>query len=351
LKGEKLEGLQEKYQAFDEVCLVASGKYRRYHGQSFLAHLIDVKTLLLNIRDFFRVSRGIFSAKRQLKRIKPDVVFSKGSYAAVPVGIAAHRLGIPIITHDSDAVPGLANRILARWAVVHAVGQPVENYDYPKGKLVFTGIPVDEHIKPVSEAQQRTFKRELALPEDSLVLLVAGGGLGSGYMNDLISKTAPELLKQQPRLRIIIIAGQQHQAEASEAYQRMPEAEGRVSVLGFTPDFYKYSGAADLILCRAGASTLAEFALQRKPIVVVPAAHLTGGHQLANVKQLQELVAAEVLDSQVTPEELLKVLNQLLQNKRGREALGDKLGTLAQPQAAEKLAQLILHVAESGVGT
>jgi UDP-N-acetylglucosamine--N-acetylmuramyl-(pentapeptide) pyrophosphoryl-undecaprenol N-acetylglucosamine transferase len=272
------------------------------------------------------------------------VVFSKGGYVAVPVGIAAHRLGIPIITHDSDAVPGLANRIIGRWASVHAVGQPEDNYNYPKGSLRFTGIPVDERVKEVTPALQKSFKTGLGLPADGLALLVTGGGLGSGSLNDLIAQIAPALLKSNPKLCMALIAGQQHQAETEKFYSAMPEAQDRVRVIGFTPDFYRFSGAADLILCRAGASTLAEFAIQHKACVVVPAAQLTGGHQLANIKQLQAAGAAEVL-KEPSPEKVLKVVNGLLQNQKARQDLGDKLGSLAKPNAAKDLAGIILDQA------
>ena len=350
MKGEKLEGLQARYQVFDEVCAVPAGKFRRYHGQSLLAHLIDVKTLFLNGRDFFRVLRGIYSAKSQLKRIKPDVVFSKGGYVAVPVGIAAHQLGVPIITHDSDAVPGLANRIIGRWADIHAVGQPGENYDYPKASLRFTGIPVDERIKPVSKALQKDFKAELGLPADSLALLVSGGGLGSGRLNDLVTAAAPQLLKDNPELCILLVAGQQHLETIQEHYAKIPEAQNRVRVMGFSPDFYKYSGAADLIITRAGATSLAEFAIQGKACVVLPAGQLAGGHQLANVKPLKAAGAVEVLDDGVQPDKLLSLLNGLLQNTQGREALGAKLSAYGRPDAAKDLAGIILETATAKAG-
>jgi len=308
-----------------------------------LANLTDVKTLALNTRDFFQVLQGIRQAKKILKRVKPEVVFSKGSYVAVPVGIAAHRLGVPIITHDSDAMPGLANRFLGRWAELHAVGQPLENYKYPSEKTRFTGIPLDERIKAVSPAQQIKFKKQLGLPQDSVVLLVAGGGLGSGRLNDLMAKMAPELLSQQKSLRIIVIAGQQHQDAAAKAYNLIPQASDRVQVIGFTADFYQYSGAADLILCRAGATTLAEFAVQHKACVIIPAEQLAGGHQLANVWQISTAEAAVVLEPDVRADKLLKTVSELLQDKRRREELGAKFGSMAEPQAADKLADLILQ--------
>ena len=166
LRGEKIGGLAERFQVFDEIYYVPAGKFRRYHGESLLAHLVDVRTMMLNVRDFFRVIRGIFSARRILKQIGPDVVFSKGGFVAVPVGIASRLLHVPIVTHDSDSLAGLANRIVGRWAVVHATGMPADGYSYPKKTIRYVGIPVDERIKPVSLAAQADFKRQIGAGAD-----------------------------------------------------------------------------------------------------------------------------------------------------------------------------------------
>src|SRR5581483_635711 len=96
LKGEKVEGLQGRYDAFDEVCHIAAGKFRRYHGQTLVANLTDVKTQVLNSRDLYRLVRGLHSAERIIKKEKSAVVFSKGGFVAVPVGLAARILSVPI---------------------------------------------------------------------------------------------------------------------------------------------------------------------------------------------------------------------------------------------------------------
>jgi UDP-N-acetylglucosamine--N-acetylmuramyl-(pentapeptide) pyrophosphoryl-undecaprenol N-acetylglucosamine transferase len=99
-KGDQFDSLAERYHDFDDIGFVNGGKFRRYHGESFFSQLFDVKTLALNIRDFFRVITSIFKSVKILRKLKPDVVFSKGSFVAVPVGIAAKLLRIPIVTHE-----------------------------------------------------------------------------------------------------------------------------------------------------------------------------------------------------------------------------------------------------------
>jgi UDP-N-acetylglucosamine--N-acetylmuramyl-(pentapeptide) pyrophosphoryl-undecaprenol N-acetylglucosamine transferase len=350
LKGDKLEGLQKQYQAFDQVSTVPAGKFRRYHGESFLAHLTDVKTIALNFRDFFRVIAGILASRRILKKLKPDVVFSKGGYVTVPVGIAAHWRHIPIVTHDSDATSGLANRIVGRWADIHATGMPVENYSYPKDLVRYVGIPIDERIKPVSKAAQADFKRQLGFLADDLVLLVAGGGLGAKSLNEKLVSIASSLFEASPKLRIIHLTGTKHEEEVATNYASNIGSEllKRVKVIGFTDEFYKYSGAADLVVTRAGATAMAEFAAQNKACIVVPSPFLAGGHQLKNAEALSRSGLAEVVPNDAKPEVLKTVIISLLSSRTKRESLAKKLGDTAHNDAAQKLAKILLEVAEQG---
>jgi len=332
---------------FDEVRLISTGKFRRYHGESWLAHIADLKTLALNARDFFKTLVGIYSARKLMKKIQPDVVFSKGGFVGVPVGIAAHWRGTPIITHDSDATPGLSNRILGRWAAIHTTGMPAEFYNYPKETTRYVGIPIDERIQFVTPALQAGFKSEIGVPGDALVLLVTGGGLGSRSVNQLVLNSASQLLEAEPRLFIVHLSGHQHQAEVSDGYDTKLSSEHRrkVKVIGFSDELYKYSGAADVIITRAGATVLAEFAAQAKACIVIPSTFLSGGHQLQNAKLLADAGAAKILADEVSVEELTAVTRELLRNQPLRQELAKKLNSSAKMNAAGQLAQVILDKA------
>ena len=315
-----------------------------------MAHLTDIKTLALNFRDFFRVIAGILASHRILKKLKPDVVFSKGGYVAVPVGIAAHWRHIPIVTHDSDATAGLANRIVGRWAVLHATGMPAENYSYPKDSVQYVGIPIDERIKPVSKTAQADFKRQAGFLADTLVLLVAGGGLGAKSLNDKLVSIAPKLLEANPKLRIVHLSGKQHEQAVVTKYAAGLDSGllERVKVIGFTDEFYKYSGAADLVVTRAGATAMAEFAAQNKACIVVPSPFLAGGHQLKNAEALSRFGLAEIVSNDASPQELQEAILNLLGNRFRRESYAKKLGRTAHNDAAQKLAKLLFEVAGQG---
>jgi UDP-N-acetylglucosamine--N-acetylmuramyl-(pentapeptide) pyrophosphoryl-undecaprenol N-acetylglucosamine transferase len=343
-KGDNFDSLKKPTDYFDFTAFINGGKFRRYHGESLIAHLVDIKTLILNVRDFFRVVGAIFTSLKILKKVKPDIVFSKGGFVAVPVGIAAHLLRIPIITHDSDSVPGLANKIIGRWAVVNATGTNSKSYPYPKDRLRFVGIPVDSSLHPLSTQELAAAKAQLKLPASSLVLLISGGGHGSLNLNNLVVAVSPHLIRAYPSLHIIHIAGQSHQKDVREAYHLTlgDEAASRVTVIGFSPHFSNLINAADLIIGRAGASSLAEFALVAKPTVIMPSPFLAAGHQLKNAQELSKHDAIVVIDEHISSDELLVIISELLNNPKRRAQLSKNLYKQANPNAAADLASLIL---------
>lgn len=347
LKGEKLDRLSDEYAVFDEVYYVSSGKFRRYWGESFLTHLFDIKTVLLNARDFFKVIAGIFGSRRILKRVKPDVIFSKGGFVAVPVGVSARLMGLPIITHDSDTVPGLANRIVGRWAVIHATGMPTQYYNYPEKTSRYVGIPTGDKIVPVDSGKLMEYRAELGISAGKKILMISGGGLGAKSLNESVLQMMPELLKNHSDLVVFHFTGSGHSDEIQKGYNdKLTESDRqKVRVIGFSADFYKYSGAADLIITRAGATTLAELSLQGKACVVIPSPFLTGGHQLKNAHRLKDIGAVETLPNNATPHELYKLVDKLLNNESERLRLAEALGKTAKPNAAGELAGIILEVA------
>ncbi len=343
--GDRFDSLQEASHDFDFTAFIKAGKFRRYHNAAFAGQL-SPRTLALNIRDLWRLPGSIVSAWKILRRFKPDVVFSKGGFVAVPVGLAAHWQGIPIVTHDSDSLPGLANRIIGRYAAVHATGMPVELYNYPASKSRHLGIPIDSNIRKITPKLQNQAKKILKLPPDSTVLLVAGGGNGSQRLNDLMVAISGELLETNLSLHIIHLTGTRHEAAVKAAYNDLPAAERRrVRAEGFNSEFHRLLAAADLIITRAGATTMAELAAAGKACIVIPAPFLAGGHQSQNAEALAENDAAVILSNDATPDELLAVTSSLLADDRRRFELARNLYATAKPDAAKELAELLLETA------
>jgi len=295
---------------------------------------------------------GTVQSYRLLRKLKPDVIFVKGGFVGVPVGLAAARLRIPFVTHDSDAIPGLANRIISRWATVHAIALPKEVYSYPASKMVTVGVPVQSEFIPVTAQLQQEYKQQIGLDQYGKVLLVTGGGLGAKRLNDMVLQAVPQLLERYSDLAIIHTVGRAHAAEMNTAYEKAltPAQRSHVLVKGYVTDMYRYSGAADVIITRAGATTLAEFAVQAKACIVVPNPLLTGGHQTKNAAYLAEQHAVRCLaedELQKNPELLTNAVERLLGNAEERLALGTSLSKFAHPTAAKELAMVLLEQAHN----
>lgn len=344
--GDKLGDMPAADEHIDEVYSVRAGKFRRYHGEGLL-QLLDIPTFLKNVRDFFYVLAGILQSRKLLRTLEPDVIFVKGGFVGVPVGLAAAQLRIPYVTHDSDAIPGLANRIIGRWADRHAVALPKEVYSYPANKTVTTGIPLRETFVPVTTGLRAKYRRQIDVPEKASLLFVIGGGLGAQRVNRAVVEAVPHLLGEFRDLRVVHVTGHANQAEVSGLYsERLSRAEqGRVRVLGFVTEVYQYSGAADVIITRAGATNLAEFAQQGKACVIIPSPFLTGGHQLKNAQYLADQGAAVVLSESelaADPNRLAKRTSELFHNPAELRQLGERLAAFAKPRATEELADILL---------
>jgi UDP-N-acetylglucosamine--N-acetylmuramyl-(pentapeptide) pyrophosphoryl-undecaprenol N-acetylglucosamine transferase len=342
-KGGKFGHLTASHPSINETHTIYAGKFRRYHGESLIKKLFDVKTNMLNVRDAGRVVIGIVQACVLLGRLQPDVVFLKGGFVGVPVGVAARLFGIPVVTHDSDIMPGLANRIAGRNARLHATAMPAEYYAYPKEKVRHVGVLVSLDFQTVTSGLMAGYRRALGLPDNAEVLFVTGGSQGARKINQAVAAITPELLEQRQNLYIL------HQTGSGNEAVHGQFASDRLHISAFVDGLHKYSGAADVIITRAGANTLAEFGIQRKACIVIPHPYLTGGHQLKNAEYLKAKKAAIVLDEAeiiAHPQKLLKAVIDLLDDKAKRDEMADRLNELAVPDAARKLALLLLEVAK-----
>lgn len=338
----KFAHLTKGHTAIDEVYTIFSGKFRRYHGESWLRRLLDFKTNAQNIRDGSYVVIGICQSLRLVRKVRPNIILLKGGFVGVPVGLAAALLKKPFITHDSDALPGLANRLVSRWAKWHATGMPAEYYNYPKRSVRHVGVLVGEDYQPVTPPLQKQYKIDLGISPASRVLLVTGGSLGARAINLAMVKIAAELLQDFSDLHIV------HQVGKGNVKTYGEFKHHRLEVLEFLAGMHTYTGAADLVVTRAGANTLAELGVQGKASIVVPNPLLTGGHQLKNAEYLLQQSAVTVVDEAAMvrdPRQLQLKIEELLKDSVQRQKLADNLKALTIPDASQRLALLLLEAA------
>lgn len=322
---------------------VWAGKLRRYHGESWFKRITDFESMYLNIRDIFKVFVGYFQALMVLRRLRPNVLFVKGGYVSLPVGLAAWTLGVPYVTHDSDVLPGLTNRLLAKGAHLNLTGFPVDNYGYAPSKVRHVGVPIRQEFGVLTRDKAR---KKLKLSTRAPLIVITGGSNGGRAIN----YAALGVVDQLSQLGNVF-----HQAGAADiedlhsilkakkvsgkTYQMVDFIEGSKMAV--------YYAAADVVVARAGATTLSELASLKKATIVVANPKLTGGHQLKNADVLMSHDGARILhEAELThdPNILLVHIDELLRNKKEREWLGGNLQRVFKPNAARTIAKILTEI-------
>lgn len=337
---------RDTFASFDKniaIDVIVSGKYRRYNKLPMWRQLLRFRTIVLpNTIDAIKVGLGVLQSIGKMWSWRPDVVFTKGGFVCVPIGIAARFWNIPLVIHDSDAHPGLANRILSKWAQKIATGAPLEYYRYPKSKTTYVGIPVDNSIGTVTKDKQRALKQKLGLNPDNPLVVVTGGGLGAQRINDATIACRDELTQQAS---VVLVSGAGHY---DVVRKEVGENTDTFQLHGFIAgNMLEYLAAADIVVTRAGMTAIAELAMLKKPTILIPNAYLTGGHQLKNAKVYADADAAYIIDEDVledSPHHLSEVVSELLSDPRRSQELAEKIGAFARINAARDVAQLIIDV-------
>jgi len=323
------------------VDVIVSGKYRRYANLSLWLHIRHhlIKTHFMNLIDIFKVIFGCFQSFFKLIIWRPKVIFLKGGFVCVPVGVAAHILRIPFVIHDSDAVPGLANRILARYANRIGTGLPTENYpNYKKDITKYVGIPIREGFKILNTEQKTNAKKLFNFLPDKKLVVIIGGGLGSRSLNRAALKVAPNIVKKG--MQMMIVSG------TDEPLKIDGDLASNVHTAPFvTDEMPQLLGVADVVVTRAGATFLAELAAVAAPIIIVPNRHLTGDHQTKNAAIYQAADAALVIDPReleksptILEDNILKIISDENYSKK----LSQNLHKFAKTDALEQMVEMVL---------
>ena len=324
------------------VEIILSGKLRRYHNLSVWRQLLRPVTIVLpNIRDAFLIVCGFMQSYVKLVSWRPDVVFTKGGFVCLPVGIAAKLLKIPLVIHDSDAHPGLTNRILARWATRIATGAPLKHYPYDKSISKYVGIPINDEFRPLDPKTRVSLKAELGFDPKRPLVVITGGGLGARRLNDAIAKRLDAILDITS---VLLISGDK---QYDEMRAITSETDPRFQLHAFVSSgMASILGAADVVVTRAGATTILELAALACPTILVPNSYLTGGHQLKNAAAYAEDGAVEVIDEHeltANPQLLVDLLTTLLTNPDRLQKMSHAFHMFAKPHAASDMADIIVQ--------
>lgn len=326
------------------VDAIVSGKFRRYANLTLRQHLRYhiFRTHLMNFLDAFKITLGFFQSFFKLIIWRPDVVFCKGGFVCLPVGLAAQILRIPLVIHDSDTVPGLTNRILARFALRIGTGSPIENYpNYPKSKMTYIGIPVRKEIRKLNLGEKIAAKIELGFDPKKILIFVVGGGGGAARISREITKISTDIVTKD--CQILLLVGK----DRAKLIDIPKSAGSDFKVIEFmTNDMAKAIGAADIVITRAGATAIAEFATVGAVTIIIPSPHLAGDHQTKNAnvyKQAKAAIVIEESDIASDPGIILESLKKILEDKGLRHQLSSNLEKFAKPDALDRMVDMILR--------
>ena len=304
-----------------EFKAIASGKWRRYLSWQ-------------NFTDLFLIIIGFFQSLFIIKKYQPDLVMSAGSFVSVPAVWAAWILRVPVLIHQQDARPGLANKLMAPFARVITVTfeKSLDNYNK---KAIWIGNPVRSQITNIKISKQEA-RQKLGLSGEKQVVLIMGGGTGAQAINNLTKHSLDALTKFCQIIHITgkgkdIMYGAEFIASNIKNYHPFEFLD--------TMAMAKVFAAADIVVSRCGMGVLTEVSYLGKPTILIP---MPNSHQEDNAEIFQNAEAAIVLEQKnLTPNKFVKHIKELINNKELRNKLRNNIKTVMKPGANEKMVEII----------
>ncbi len=299
---------------------ISSGKLRRYFSMQ-------------NFTDPFRVLKGFGEAKKLLKTLKPDVIFSKGGFVSVPVVVAGKQCRIPTIIHESDMTPGLANKLAIPSATKVCCNFPETLIHLPKEKAVLTGSPIRQELLAGSRDAALSFCN---LKGDKPVILIIGGSLGSVVVNDAVRSILPKLLLN---FHVVHICGK------NKIDESLKTCEGYVQFEYIQDELKDLFALSDIVISRAGANAICELLALHKPTLLIPlSAKASRGDQILNARSFERQGYSVVLEEEeLTSSKLLSAV-QTLYDKR--DAYIAAMKQSSQHDSIQTILKLIQNVSK-----
>ena len=312
---------------------------------SNLSRSVSLAGLKHNAETLRELAGSIASAKKLLKEFRPDVAVGTGGYVCYPVLRAAHKLRIPSLVHESNAVPGLTTKLLSRSVGTVMVGFEGAAENYPRSvNVVFTGTPVRTDFREIDRKKARG---QLGIAAERPLVVSVWGSLGSDHINGLMPELA-RLVCENREFDLIHSAGKRGYQALSEAAERAcgkDMKERGFDLREYIHDMPAVMAAADLVMCRSGASTLGELAALGKPALLVPSPNVTNHHQEKNARVLERAGAAKVLlEGQFDAAGLYETVKTLLRDGKALDGMSAAMRKSGVGDATERIVSLILDI-------
>ncbi len=344
------EELQAAYPDMQVRFVGASGRVdaQLLAARGLTHELIDARPMpyslsLAAIHGAIGLVRGVSQAGRIIRDFSPQVVFSTGGYVGAAAAIAAHRARVPLVLHASDVQPDRSNRMAAHWAAAVTCVSPAAAEVFGEIATV-TGHPIR---REVAEATREHGMAELGLEPGRPTLVVTGGSQGARRLNMAVIGALPELLDGLG-MQVVHLSGALDYASLRGKWEELGSPE-HYHLIEHLPNAGLALAAADLLITRAGAASLAEACLHGVPMIVVPYPH-AGGHQRLNAEPVAASGAAVLVDDEAfTTERLLALVREIVPDAERLSAMHDAAMAAAKPGAAQEIAQIVRSVAVGGL--
>ena len=328
-----------------EEALVAKEGYdfRAVDISSFYRSL-SLESLRHNLKTAYNLLRSPAQARAIIEEFKPDLVVGTGGYASFPVVNCAAKLGIPTAVHESNAVPGLTTKALARVVDRVMVGFESCRQYYPHpDKVVVTGTPVRGDFYRMSKSEARA---ELGIDDGRKLIVSFWGSLGAAHMNEVILSFFEREIADG-RFRHIHSAGRNYEQVGRQLRQRgvEPASYPELDLRPYIYDMPQVMRAADLVICRAGASTISELTALGVPAIMVPSPYVTNNHQEKNARILSDAGAAVLLrEEECTGENMYAEACRILDDEQLQQSMGEEMAKLSVFDAAERIYDLLISL-------
>lgn len=307
-----------------------------FQCRTIVSHGIKGKSIPQLVKALFSLPLSCFSAYRIIRNFRPDIIFAVGGYVTGPVVLAGKSLGVPTLIHEQNSIPGMANRILGRLVDRVCLSLPGSGSCFASSKIVYTGNPVRQKIIDLASGRQTEGERKICL-------LVLGGSQGARAINDLLPR-AMSLLDEELRQKVRLI----HQTGAYDldsVRTQYKEGGWEAVVEPFFTEMEQVYAQADLLVSRAGATTLAELAVLGKPAILIPYPYAADNHQLSNGQYYVDGGGALMFEQkELTPQLLSEKLLALLLDKEKVDLMTGAMLRLGVPDAANRIVKSCLNV-------
>lgn len=305
-----------------------------YKLEQIEAYGLSTKITIENMKKMYKTFKGYWQAKKIIKEFKPDIVIGTGGYICGPAIMAASKLKIPTLLHESNAFPGKAVKMLAKRTNVILVSfkDAIERIDNAN-KIVYTGTPIKIHKKDYLQEETLKIKHGLGLQESKPIVLVFGGSQGAKCINEAIISIIKEKLNSN--YQIMWAAGPEQYKIIKTQLEKdgfnIDNLEG-VKIVPYIYNMEEVMNVSDIIVARSGAMTITEISNLGKPSILIPLPNVSNDHQLYNAKALEKIDAAKIiLNKDLTGELLNKQLKEIIDNPE----IMNKMGANARKNNAE----------------